>query len=160
MLKQKDSFEPTYEELKQELIIRQKKIAERFWAYLWGIETLPHITIHTNCGGVLSLPMRNWNSDKQKEVWVRVAVLSLPMRNWNAEDIRYLKNGQEVLSLPMRNWNVVLETASEEEVAVLSLPMRNWNWNFYFPVYFSNRVLSLPMRNWNKKSAPLAWMKI
>ncbi len=78
------SFEPTYEELKQieargYILFREfwaylwgietgtgDKNLQRstsFWAYLWGIETCSLPKLHrANCS-VLSLPMRNWNSD-------------------------------------------------------------------------------------------------
>ncbi len=55
----------------------------RFWAYLWGIETLLYRYCLCFLFQVLSLPMRNWNFLFKAKSWFHSIVLSLPMRNWN-----------------------------------------------------------------------------
>ena len=54
-------------------------------------------------------------------------VLSLPMRNWNSEWVSSIMRRKKVLSLPMRNWNSLMDIVKVLAKSVLSLPMRNWN---------------------------------
>ena len=100
-----ESFEPTYEEL---------KLTEAMLEWLQFIQ-------------VLSLPMRNWNSKREKRYISGMLVLSLPMRNWNSSYTIFYMPWPFVLSLPMRNWNPSMWWATQSGYKVLSLPMRNWN---------------------------------
>ena len=55
------SFEPTYEELKPNLGSITTGEVGKFWAYLWGIETPSSFTFTSTFILLFSLPMRNWN---------------------------------------------------------------------------------------------------
>ena len=147
----KMSFEPTYEELKHPQLEGYIDNAHRFWAYLWGIETIitknfriiwtysfeptyeelkliiSYIPIVIELW-VLSLPMRNWNWSLRIEYPFRYQVLSLPMRNWNSSDPNL------AFSDDIEFWAYLwgIETPSKltrltRTGYVLSLPMRNWN---------------------------------
>ena len=66
--RKRQSFEPTYEELKRKHWRKNNSFWHRFWAYLWGIETLYSLLYWLSLLLVLSLPMRNWNIDYPIEV--------------------------------------------------------------------------------------------
>ena len=79
-------FEPTYEELKHATVGEIVTAEIKFWAYLWGIETLILTTI------VISIYWF-WAYLWGIETFVRHAIASM---------------GGKVLSLPMRNWNLMM----------------------------------------------------
>ena len=119
-------------------------------AYLWGIET------PATCLAFLFLPLSVaylWGIETrflvQELLWWN-PVCSLPMRDWNAEKQSWVKKSYHVCSLPMRDWNWVPSTHSHllhsgsvaylwgietllsdglslPAFAVCSLPMRDWN---------------------------------
>jgi len=89
-----NGFEPTYEELKQEKNLFIFSRRDKFWAYLWGIETY----------------------NKPIKVFLGAEVLSLPMRNWNLINIQAKTSLSPVLSLPMRNWNKYDTPSSSESL--------------------------------------------
>ncbi len=147
----KTCFEPTYEELKQEEEEEDWVVkCNRFEPTYEELKRSMTPVVSSVLSRVLSLPMRNWNSEvfdditsselgfeptyeELKLFWrdtcreAKRRVLSLPMRNWNTSHAILIIPLTLVLSLPMRNWNSKQPLHPAQALLVLSLPMRNWN---------------------------------
>ena len=121
------SFEPTYEELKRFQEKRGKTEAELFWAYLWGIETCTKRGWQREKDVVLSLPMRNWNSNLLRLLCYYLHVLSLPMRNWNYPFSDEMYRMAQSFEPTYEELKQLFPSSSLYLISVLSLPMRNWN---------------------------------
>ena len=145
----------------------------KFWAYLWGIETLKLIedyllrifSFEPTYEG-LKLKKCLQEIETQGAFWAYL---------WGIETILHISIqicSPKVLSLPMRDWNTILLFELYFELFVLSLPMRDWNgttktdiavatakfWAYLWGIETAKRimeeyeiatVLSLPMRDWN-----------
>ena len=101
------SFQPSYEELKPVIVCFISQPRQSFSAYLWGIETTSSYTSFGFPFYVFSLPMRNWNFFCVLNVLISLAQFSAYL--WGIETI-YKANiafffPKRVFSLPMRNWN-------------------------------------------------------
>ena len=98
-------FESTYEELKPE-ILKEEVSIEKFWVYLWGIET------NNYDNEVFYTPIRfesTYEELKPKHNVLKVKdTLKFWVYLWGIET-SFLRNFfphvNMVLSLPMRNWN-------------------------------------------------------
>ena len=122
-------FEPTYEELKQTKYRGINVHLFSFWAYLWGIETLDGKKMATISEEVLSLPMRNWNTNLLKVSFLQYTVGFEP----TYEELKHI-NDKYIMRLEDEFWAYLwgIETETRLQLlvlflSVLSLPMRNWN---------------------------------
>ena len=146
----------------------------QFVAYLWGMETLPLLSLILMNGAVCSLPMRNGNNyfRRRRPHWIYVC--SLPMRNGNTDIARVLRPVFiRVCSLPMRNGNMTcgpiiptminafvaylwgMETSARSKDIFLSVSFVAYLWGMETLMQKLCRlccfiVCSLPMRNGNK----------
>ena len=77
------SFEPTYEELKQEVGVILGTEGLLFWAYLWGIETGYGIRWDRDQASFEPTYEELKHGLTTEEIAEKIIVLSLPMRNWN-----------------------------------------------------------------------------
>ncbi len=167
----RESFEPTYEELKPNISLAHHtgifgfwaylwgietyicQLSYRFfmgfWAYLWGIETAGSLAGFGKSSLVLSLPMRNWNKAPNIPLLPWYLVLSLPMRNWNRPAAGKWRQG---LGFWAYLWGIetLLPAPSLANIALFWAYLWGIETVLRSPVWRPVRqVLSLPMRNWN-----------
>ena len=156
--------------LRSDLVFARYSIS--FPLYLWGIETWCCANGWLRCllsfhftyeelkqffslalqnlqGFVSTLPMRNWNMEALKSLFISGRVSTLPMRNWNTnyknfkyfscfcfhftyEELKLSSKSKAWKSekFPLYLWGI--ETISRRLYALLeqevsTLPMRNWN---------------------------------
>jgi len=96
----------TYEEWKRYWTPRIWEAIFGFLPYLWGMETQRKVEKPGKGIKVLTVPMRNGNSDKSDSTRYHWSVLTVPMRNGNyiAASLAYTRSFS-VLTVPMRNGN-------------------------------------------------------
>ena len=100
------SFQTTYEELKQEILLAVQNGCVVLPDYLWGIETKNGKSYINANWSASRLPMRNWNMLKRIPPINRET--PLPDYLWGIETVVCAVghvNTVEASRLPMRNWN-------------------------------------------------------
>ncbi len=133
-----------------ERMYAQTSLHDQFWAYLWGIETWEVARRSGIHPSVLSLPMRNWNTNERRmdlydeqsfeptyeelkpvspllSPRTTSVVLSLPMRNWNPQNESIRDTAVEFWAYLWGIETITALISVKRVIYVLSLPMRNWN---------------------------------
>ncbi len=168
-------FEPTYEELKPVLNVLKRIEKRRFWAYLWGIETIAIQLVTFFKYKVLSLPMRNWNTLKSSHAsslgtsfWAYLwGIETKYLLSKNDKQLCFEPTYEELkliqkhaVILCLQRFEPTYEELKLKERGVVKMGKKRfwaylwgietrwvlfWKWRMYW-------VLSLPMRNWNPKT--------